>query len=62
MASSIANTPRIYNVCRAANRELIMRVEAESEYDARYLVSRMTAWSFDALTTAVKPANVEVFP
>lgn len=49
---------RIYNVCREATRELVMRVEAESDYEARYLVTRLTSWSFEALTTKVKPVEV----
>lgn len=50
---------RIYTVCREATRELIIRVEAESDYDARYVASRMTAWPLEALTTQVKPIESE---
>lgn len=49
---------RIYTVCREATRELIMQVEADSDYDARSVASRMTGWPFDALTTKVKPVEV----
>ncbi|RWL14851.1 MAG: hypothetical protein EOR57_31390 [Mesorhizobium sp.] len=54
-----AATTRIYNVCREATRELVMQVEAESDYDARYLVTRLTSWSFNSLTTSVKPVQSE---
>ena len=57
--TTATETNRIYTVCLAADRRLIMRVEAESDYDARYLVTRMTSWSFDSLTTQVKPSPVE---
>lgn len=50
---------RIYTVCRVDTRELVMRVEAESDYDARYLVTRLTSWPFDALTTRMKAACEE---
>lgn len=46
---------RIFNVCREATRELVMRIEADSDYDARMAVSRMTGWSVQALTTQMKP-------
>jgi hypothetical protein len=49
---------RIYNVCREATRELVMRIEAESDYDARATVSRLTGWGFDRLTTNIKPSAV----
>lgn len=49
----------LYTVCLAADRRIIMRVEAESDYDARTVVSRMTGWRFDLLTTSVKPVESE---
>ncbi|TPK14137.1 hypothetical protein [Mesorhizobium sp. B2-5-11] len=56
--NTAAAATRIFTVCREATRDLVMRVEAEDDYDARYLVSRLTGWSFDSLTTHVKPGAV----
>ncbi|WP_189523685.1 MULTISPECIES: hypothetical protein [unclassified Mesorhizobium] len=52
---SAAAKTRIYTVCTTYSGELVRRIEAESEYEARYLVSRITGRLLDSLTTSVKP-------
>jgi hypothetical protein len=49
---------RIFTVCREATRDFVMRIEAENDYEARTLVSRMTGWRFDSLTTHIKPSAI----
>ncbi|TPJ70487.1 MULTISPECIES: hypothetical protein [unclassified Mesorhizobium] len=56
MKTAAAN--RTFTVCREATRDFVMRVEAENDYDARSLVSRLTGWRFDSLTTHVKSSAV----
>lgn len=49
----------IFTVCKVATRELVMRIEAEDDYDARYAVSRITGRPMESLTTKVKPVESE---
>ncbi|TPM37026.1 hypothetical protein [Mesorhizobium sp. B2-3-2] len=53
-----AAATRIFTVCREATRDFVMRIDAESEIEAKMVVSRMTGWRFDSLTTQVKPSAV----
>ena len=49
---------RIYTVCREATRDFVMRIGAEDEIEAKMVVSRMTGWRYDSLTTHIKPSAV----
>jgi hypothetical protein len=57
-AGKVFVATRIFTVCREATRDFVMSIEAESDYDARATVSRMTGWRFDSLTTHIKPSAV----
>lgn len=46
---------RIFTVCRADTCQIIMRIEADGDYDARMAASRVTGWPLSALTTQAKP-------
>ena len=56
MNATAAN--RIFTVCREATRDFVMRIQAEDEIEAKMVVSRMTGWRYDSLTTHVKPGVV----